>query len=83
MNFIKDDIYIYISYFRSILQKLVNKVSDEMKVNYLEIIHNSKNPKTKGYVPLPQQRALQLLFDVRFVLSIFPRKEDSKVWEIH
>ncbi|OPL21106.1 hypothetical protein AM593_10524, partial [Mytilus galloprovincialis] len=63
---------------RSILQKLVNKVSDEMKDNYLEIIHNSKNPKTKGYVPLPQQRALQLLFDVRFVLSIFPRKEDSK-----
>jgi hypothetical protein len=65
--------------FRSVLQKLVNKVSDDMKESYLQILHNSKHPKVKGHAPLPQQRALQLLFDCRFVLQIFPRKEDSKV----
>jgi hypothetical protein len=59
-----------------------------MKESYLQILHNSKHPKVKGHAPLPQQRALQLLFDCRFVLQIFPRKEDMNfvadlLWLFH
>ena len=32
-----------------------------------------------SHCPLNQQRALQLLFDVKFVMLIIPRKDDSRV----
>jgi len=33
----------------------------------------------KGVEPVNQQRALQLLFDIRYLRLMIPRKDDAKV----
>ena len=36
----------------------------------------------RGVEPVNQQRALQLLFDIRYLRLMIPRKDDAKVWKI-
>ena len=64
-------------FFRSVLQHLMNLVSDGILKVYENIVKGKKDPAV--HCPLNQQRALQLLFDIKFVLLIIPRKDDSRV----
>ena len=61
------------------LEDLVTKVSDGMMTCYEEIVALSRKKKSPNFVPLSQQLALQLMYDVKFILSIMPRKEDLPV----
>jgi hypothetical protein len=63
---------------RGTLQQLVFKVSDEIMKCFDEVISKSKK-NDKDYLPLTQQRALQLIFDVKFILQTIPRKDDTAV----
>ncbi|WAR00774.1 COG1-like protein, partial [Mya arenaria] len=55
----------------SVLEHLVVSVSDGLVSAYCGVV-------TQSGPALPQQRALQLLFDVRFLRLIIPRKDDTK-----
>lgn len=61
---------------RGTLQQLVFKVSDAVMKCFEEVISHSKK-NDKDYLPLTQQRALQLIFDIKFILQIIPRKDDT------
>lgn len=63
---------------RGTLQQLVFKVSDEIMKCFEEVISKSKK-NDKDHLPLTQQRALQLIFDVKFILQTIPRKDDTAV----
>lgn len=64
--------------FRGTLHQLVSKVTDEVMKSFEEVVSNSRK-KDSICLPLTQQRALQLIFDVRFILQIIPRKDDTVV----
>ena len=66
-----------LSNFRSVLQHLVCLISDGLLKTYETIIKERRADSSP--CPLNQQRALQLLFDIRFLLLIIPRKDDSRV----
>ncbi|KAJ8304320.1 hypothetical protein KUTeg_017903 [Tegillarca granosa] len=69
---------------RSVLQDLVYKISDGMMVLYENFIKDNRKKRDKSGVMFSQQRALQLLFDVKFLLLIIPRKDDlqeSKLYQ--
>ncbi|XP_078314563.1 conserved oligomeric Golgi complex subunit 1-like isoform X2 [Crassostrea virginica] len=61
---------------RGTLHQLVSKVSDEVVKCFEGVVSESKK-KDKDGLPLTQQRALQLIFDMKFILQIIPRKDDS------
>ena len=63
--------------FRSVLQHLVCLVSDGILKTYETIMKERR--AVSSHCPLNQQRALQLLFDIKFVLFIIPRKDDCRV----
>ncbi|XP_064607958.1 conserved oligomeric Golgi complex subunit 1-like [Liolophura sinensis] len=64
---------------RSILQDIVNQISDGIIGCYERLLPDGKSGKFgETYLPFTQQRALQALFDVRFLLQIIPRKDDDK-----
>lgn len=64
--------------FRGTLHQLVSKVTDEVMKSFEEVVSNSRK-KDSNCLPLTQQRALQLIFDVKFILQIIPRKDDTVV----
>lgn len=53
-------------------------MSDEVVKCFEGVVSESKK-KDKDGLPLTQQRALQLIFDMKFILQIIPRKDDSVV----
>lgn len=61
---------------RGTLHQLVSKVSDEAMKSFEEVVSNSRK-KDSNCLPLTQQRALQLIFDIKFILQIIPRKDDT------
>lgn len=56
------------------LQYLVQKISDELIAMYDKLV----NGKSSG-VPISQTWALQLMFDLRFLNSMLPRKDSDQV----
>ncbi|XP_052283233.1 conserved oligomeric Golgi complex subunit 1-like isoform X2 [Dreissena polymorpha] len=59
---------------RGVLEYLVYSVSDGMVSVYACLVNQSSSSKEPV---LTQQRALQLLFDVKFLRLIIPRKDDA------
>jgi hypothetical protein len=58
----------------------MEKVSDGVLSAYEELTESTKNYSTlEDTVPLTQNRALQLMFDIKFLSGIFSRKEDTQV----
>ncbi|KAK3097887.1 hypothetical protein FSP39_014178 [Pinctada imbricata] len=62
---------------RSTLQNIVHKVSDGIVSCYESVIQESRS-KNSTAIPLTQQRALQMLFDMKYVIQVIPRKEEGK-----
>ncbi|XP_074651073.1 conserved oligomeric Golgi complex subunit 1-like isoform X2 [Tubulanus polymorphus] len=60
---------------RKVLCELIEQTTDELVNVYSECI----KPPIDGVavVPFTQNRALQMLFDIRFISYMFPRKDDS------
>lgn len=68
---------VFFFFIRSVLQDIVNRSSDGIIGCYEKLLPTGKSGETS--LPFTQQRALQALFDVRFLLQIIPRKDDDKV----
>lgn len=62
---------------RAILQELTDSVSDKVLTLY-EQLASQKEPKG-SQAAISQNRALQLLFDLKFTTSILPKKVDEQV----
>ncbi|KAL5005428.1 hypothetical protein ScPMuIL_018884 [Solemya velum] len=60
---------------RNDLQQLIHKVSDGIIDSFEKLLR----PKRKKESAISQHRSLQLLFDIRFLAQIIPRKEDLQV----
>ena len=63
---------------------LVEHTSDGLLAAFEEFLARHKKNSWKGQVgraelPLTQTRALQLIFDVKFLINTLPRKDDSQV----
>ncbi|XP_064649759.1 conserved oligomeric Golgi complex subunit 1-like [Lineus longissimus] len=64
---------------RSVILGFMEKVSDGVLAAYETLTESTRveNPE-EDTVPLTQNRALQLMFDVKFLSTIFSRKEDTQ-----
>ncbi|KAL3866853.1 hypothetical protein ACJMK2_044112 [Sinanodonta woodiana] len=62
---------------RSTLQLLIYHVSDKLMAMYEKILTEHKSAKS-NLPRLNQRRALQLLFDLKFILQVIPRKDEIK-----
>ena len=67
--------------FRSTLKTLCDQISSGLAEVYIQFVEDSEQTADpdKPFTPFSQTRALQVWFDVRFLLQIFPRKDDSGV----
>ncbi|KAK3579911.1 hypothetical protein CHS0354_012452 [Potamilus streckersoni] len=67
---------------RSTLQLLIYSVSDKLIAMYEKILKEHKSAKS-SMPRLNQRRALQLLFDLKFILQVIPRKDDTKGSQVY
>ena len=62
---------------------MVDRLSDGLITTYQSFIKKSHAEKGKlhdqEHMPITQTRALQLLFDVRFITGVLPKKEEADV----
>ncbi|XP_071095427.1 conserved oligomeric Golgi complex subunit 1-like isoform X2 [Haliotis cracherodii] len=63
---------------RSVVQDLLHKMTDGIVNVYQDFVKGGKRRVRKSGLPLTQQQALQSLFDIRYLLQIIPRKDDTK-----
>ncbi|XP_077988897.1 conserved oligomeric Golgi complex subunit 1-like [Glandiceps talaboti] len=65
---------------RSAIQELITSTSDSMISTYVQIVEeDKKGDRSSDDLPLTQPRALQFLFDVKFINTLMSgRKEDTK-----
>ncbi|XP_033750084.1 conserved oligomeric Golgi complex subunit 1-like [Pecten maximus] len=63
---------------RKVVEDLVVNVSNGILTGYEEILNACRKKKTGNYLSMSQQMALQLLYDVKFVVRIIPRKDDQQ-----
>ena len=61
----------------------MQKLSDGIMVVYAEVVNKGgkpvRAPLDRDQLAMNQTRALQLLFDVKLVSKILPRKDDTEV----
>jgi hypothetical protein len=87
LNVITKNISVYVSFHyslfclyyninRSVLEHLVCSLSDGIINTYKALLNQSSTDKEHC---VNQQRALQLIFDVKFLRMIIPRKDDCPV----
>ena len=62
---------------------MVDKLSDGIVSAYQSFLKKSQDEKGKSHdhdhMPITQTRALQLLFDVKFITAVLPKKEQQDV----
>ena len=62
---------------------MVDKLSDGIVSAYKSFMNKSHDEKGKSHdyerMPITQTRALQLLFDVKFITGVLPKKEQPDV----
>lgn len=78
----------FLLYYRSTLLNLVQHTSDGLVDAFDHFLAEHKGHSGKGNVggaqlPLTQNRALQLTFDIKFVANMLSRKDESEVGKLH
>ena len=65
--------------FRSILYNMVDRLADGLVSAFQSLVQKSRDKKRKSadHMPMTQARALQLLFDIRFITGVLPKREES------
>ena len=66
------------------IQQLVVSLSDHIIEAYEKSLKSSSSASSGDHstqLPLSQTRALQMLFDVKFLNNVLPRKEETEVRE--
>ena len=62
---------------------MVDRLADGLILAYQSFLKKSRDEKGKSHdqerMPITQTRALQLLFDVRFITGVLPKKEEADV----
>ena len=62
---------------------MVDRLSDGLISAYQNFLKKSRGEKGKSHdqehMPITQTRALQLLFDVKFITGVLPKKEEADV----
>ena len=62
---------------------MVDRLADGLVSAYQRFLKKSHDEKGKSHdqehMPITQTRALQLLFDVRFITGVLPKKEEADV----